>query len=229
MQHPTRVAVVYTGMPASLVQTVEAEIRSALPGAPITILSLSDPSIIDDAVKNGSPSPEAARRLVSMYMNAVQQGADLVMNGCSSVGDIADSAKPLFQAIGVPLVRIDERMARTAVCNHNRIGVLATLASTLEPTKRLIRRIALEEGMEVEIVDALVDGAFGVSPERLREMLIEKTVSLMDRVDCFLLAQASMASGERAIAEATGKPAYASPRFGAADIAEILNAEAVNS
>lgn len=224
MQKPTRVAVVYTGMPASLVQTVEAEIRAALPGAPLTILSLSDPSIIDDAVRNGGPSPEAARRLAGMYMSAVQQGADLVLNGCSSVGDIADAAKPLFQAIGVPFVRIDERMARTAVRSHSRIGVLATLASTLEPTKRLIRRVAREEGVEVEIVDALADGAFGVPPERLREMLTEVTVSLADLADCFLLAQASMASSECAIAEATGKPAYASPRFGAADIAEILNA-----
>lgn len=220
---PIRIATVYTGMPVSLVATVENEIKRALKDVPITFLTLSDPSIISEVVQNGSPTPGAARRLAALLMMAVQENADIVLNGCSSVGDIADAAAPLFAAMGVKLLRIDEYMARVTVRNHARIGVLATLNSTLEPTKALVRRIAAEEGRKVEIVDALADGAFGVSAEQLEKMLLEKTASLVDQVDCFLLAQGSMASSEAAIAQATGKPAYSSPRFAAQAIAQAVS------
>ncbi|MDW7658382.1 MAG: Asp/Glu/hydantoin racemase, partial [Bacillota bacterium] len=72
----------------------------------------------------------AAVRLSRLYLDAVSAGADLVLSACSSVGDVAAAAQPLLQQLGVPLIRIDELMARQAVLAHERIAVLATLPST---------------------------------------------------------------------------------------------------
>ena len=216
-----KIAVIYTGMPAYLVDSVESEIKKALNGRAVTFLTLSDPRIIADAVENGSPSPLAARRLYSLYHMAIAGGADIVYNGCSSVGDIADEAKIMFKRIGVPFVRIDENMAQRAVREYKRIGVLATLPSTLAPTKRLVARSAQEAARTVTIVDALADKAFGVPLEQQAPLLIEKAMTINDDVDCFVLAQGSMAICRAAIEEATGKPVYDSPRYGAMAIAQI--------
>lgn len=215
MKQEIKIAAVYTGMPTSLVDLVEGEARHALEGATVTFLSLSDPSIIADANKFGCVTTDAARKLFRMYLQGVQAGADIVYNICSSVGDVADAAQAAFAAMGLPLVRIDEEMAREAIRTGRRIGVLATLQSTLQPTKRLILRCAREMGVEVELVDALADGAFGLSANELINVLKKKASDIVEQVDCILFAQGSMASCERAIAEATEKPVLSSPRFGA--------------
>ena len=38
----------------------------------------------------GHVTPRAAAELISMYMDAVKQGADVILNICSSVGEVAD-------------------------------------------------------------------------------------------------------------------------------------------
>ncbi len=222
MLKPLKIAVVYTGMPTSLVNLVESSIKQVLIDRPVTFLSFSAPDIIEDAIVNGSPSPPAVRRLSALYLHAVQQGAHIVYNACSSVGDIADAAKPLFEKMQIPFVRIDEGMARAAVGEHRTICVIATLSATLEPTKRLIRNMAEQEGRNVTLVDTLAEGAFGVSAQQLEELLVARALPLSDRVDCFLLAQGSMAGCEKAISLATGKPVYSSPRYGALDIQKIV-------
>ena len=58
----------------------------------------------------------------------------------------------------MPLFRIDEGMAKAAVEEGNRIGVLATLCTTLVPTVDLLKRLAAEGGKDVVIDDVLVQG-----------------------------------------------------------------------
>ena len=74
-------------------------------------------------------TPGAAARLIGMYAAAVQQGADAILNICSSVGEAADAFQPAARYIGVPVVRIDEEMCREASRLGSRVGVLATLSS----------------------------------------------------------------------------------------------------
>lgn len=52
----------------------------------------------------------------------MKAGADVIFNTCSSVGDIALEAK---NSLPVPLVKIDDSMARKAVESGPRIGILA--------------------------------------------------------------------------------------------------------
>lgn len=166
-----------------------------------------------------------ATRLIAMYMQAAQAGCDAMLNLCSSVGEVADSVQDVAKYIGVPIVRVDEEMCREAVRKGTRIGVMATLPTTLEPTKGTIRRMARECGKAVELVDCLVDGAFGLDQDQFKARMAEMAETIAGGVDVIVFAQGSMAYCEEYIAEKFGKVVVSSPRFGAAELKKALMAK----
>ena len=216
-----KVALVYTSTTPELIDMVEREVRENV-GQDAEILSLQDPSILAQVREAGYVTPAPAARLIGMYMDAIGQGADAVLNICSSVGEVADSVQTAAAYIGVPIVRIDEDMCREAVRLGSRIGVLATLPTTLEPTKGTINRVARAMGRHVTLVDGLIDGAFGLDQAQFRRLLLEAAGKIIDQVDVIVLAQGSMAYVEKDITAAYGKPTLSSPRFGAVALKKAL-------
>ena len=216
-----KVALVYTSTTPELIDMVEREVRANI-GPDADILSLQDPSILAQVREAGYVTPAPAARLIGMYMDAIGQGADAVLNICSSVGEVADAVQTAAAYIGVPIVRIDEDMCREAVRLGSRIGVLATLSTTLEPTKGTISRVARAMGRHVTLVDGLIDGAFGLDQAQFRRLLLEAAGKIIDQVDVIVLAQGSMAYVEKDITAAYGKPTLSSPRFGAAALKKAL-------
>lgn len=216
-----KAALVYTSTTPELIELVEREVKSQL-GEQAELISLQDPSILAEVREAGYVTPTAAARLMGMYTSAVAQGADAILNICSSVGEAADSFQSAAAYIGVPLVRVDEEMCREAVRCGKRIGVLATLATTLAPTKGTIDRVARSMGTHVEIVDGLIDGAFGLDQDQFRVLLIEAANKIKDDVDVIVLAQGSMAYVEQDIEKAVGKTTLSSPRFGAIELKKAL-------
>lgn len=216
-----KVALVYTSTTPELIDMVEREVRENV-GRDTEILSLQDPSILAQVREAGYVTPAPAARLIGMYMDAIGQGADAVLNVCSSVGEVADSVQTAAAYIGVPIVRIDEDMCREAVRLGSRIGVLATLPTTLEPTKGTINRVARAMGRHVTLVDGLIDGAFGLDQAQFRRLLLEAAGKIIDQVDVIVLAQGSMAYVEKDITAAYGKPTLSSPRFGAVALKKAL-------
>lgn len=216
-----KVALVYTSTTPELIDMVEREVRENV-GQDAEILSLQDPSILAQVRDAGYVTPAPAARLIGMYMDAIGQGADAVLNVCSSVGEVADSVQTAAAYIGVPIVRIDEDMCREAVRLGSRIGVLATLPTTLEPTKGTINRVARAMGRHVTLVDGLIDGAFGLDQAQFRRLLLEAAGKIIDQVDVIVLAQGSMAYVEKDITAAYGKPTLSSPRFGAIALKKAL-------
>lgn len=216
-----KVALVYTSTTPELIDMVEREVRENV-GQDAEIISLQDPSILAQVREAGYVTPAPAARLIGMYMDAIGQGADAVLNVCSSVGEVADSVQTAAAYIGVPIVRIDEDMCREAVRLGSRIGVLATLSTTLEPTKGTINRVARSMGRHVTLVDGLIDGAFGLDQAQFRRLLLEAAGKIIDQVDVIVLAQGSMAYVEKDITAAYGKPTLSSPRFGAIALKKAL-------
>ena len=216
-----KVALVYTSTTPELIDMVEREVRENI-GQDAEIISLQDPSILAQVREAGYVTPAPAARLIGMYMDAIGQGADAVLNICSSVGEVADSVQTAAAYIGVPIVRIDEDMCREAVRLGSRIGVLATLPTTLEPTKGTINRVARSMGRHVTLVDGLIDGAFGLDQAQFRRLLLEAAGKIIDQVDVIVLAQGSMAYVEKDITAAYGKPTLSSPRFGALALKKAL-------
>ncbi len=216
-----KVALVYTSTTPELIELVEREVGAVLPKE-TEVISYQDPSILAEVRDAGYVTAPPAARLVGMYMEAVSAGADAILNLCSSVGEVADAAQDIAKYTGIPIVRVDEEMCREAVRQGKRIGVMATLPTTLEPTKNTIKRVAREMNRSVELVDALVDGAFGLDQEQFKELMTQYAGKIAGQVDVILFAQGSMAYCEEYIHDKFGKTVLSSPRFGAAALKDAL-------
>src|SRR5678809_1276076 len=91
-------------------------------------------------------------RMCEYYKAAELAGADLIFNQCSSVGEVADLASTI---VSVPVIKVDARMAEMACRTGARVGVVATLETTLGPTCRLIEATAARLGAKIEITRCL--------------------------------------------------------------------------
>ena len=221
-----KVALVYTSTTPELIETVETEIRKQI-GEEIELLTYENASVLKQAVEAGKVPAKAAAMLVNMYMQAVEDDAEAIINLCSSVGEVADAAQGLAKYIGIPIVRVDEEMCREAVRSGKRIGVMATLASTLNPTKNTIKRVAREMGTDVELVDGLIEGAFGLDQETFKAKMFDKANAIKDEVDLILFAQGSMAYCEEYISEKCNIKVLSSPKYGAKALKEALESKGV--
>ena len=219
-----KIAVIYTGVTPELTRMVNEDLRRNFKGMEIEIMNYQDSTIINEAREHGFVTKQCVRRLVDLYERGVKDGANILLNACSSVGDVAKLCKPIYAMMGV-------NMAREAVRMGRRIGVIATLKTTMEPTKRLLMDCAREMGREVELVEGLADGAFGLNEEQFTRTLIETGRKIRDKVDLLLFAQGSMAYAEQAVAEELGLPVLSSIRFGTAEarrMADELAGEGVD-
>jgi Asp/Glu/hydantoin racemase len=125
------------------------------------------------------------------------------------------------------VIRIDEAMAEEAVRIGRRVGVAATLRTTLEPTIELLKAKASENGRTIEIVESLSEGAFEavlsgdvITHDRI---LAEKLVRDLHDVDVIVLAQASMARVVNELPPGTLRaPVLSSPELAVRRAKEIL-------
>ena len=85
-----------------------------------------------------------------------------------------------------------------------------------------IVRMARECNRHVELVDCLVDGAFGLDQDQFKARMTEMAGTIADKVDVIVFAQGSMAYCEQYIADKFGKVVLSSPRFGAAELKKAL-------
>ena len=216
-----KVGLIYTSTTPELIELVEREVKKNL-GEEVELFSLQDPSILADVRDAGFVTAAPAARLVSMYMKAACEGVDAMLNICSSVGEVADAAQSIADYIGIPIVRVDEDMCREAVRCGKRIGVMATLPTTLEPTRNTIKRVGREMGAYPELVDCLVEGAFGLDQDQFKKRMAESAGEIADKVDVIVLAQGSMAYCEEYLADMYKKVVLSSPRFGAVALKEAL-------
>jgi Asp/Glu/hydantoin racemase len=183
-----------------------------------------DETLIKNTIDAGRLEKSTVRRLINLIGSAFDAGVDAVLVTCSSIGPGVDVAKTLFDK---PVIRVDEAMAQAAVERGSRIGVIATLRTTLEPTVSLVRRKANEAEKSIEIVEHLCEGAFeavmagdtATHDRILREALTTK----LRGVDAIVLAQASMARVVDALEPgAVSAPVFASPELGVKHARDIL-------
>lgn len=218
-----KIAVVYTSTTPELIADLNRELQNAL-GGKAELASYQNPAILQEARDNGGATAHCARMLLDLYEKGVAEGADILFNVCSSVGEAAKLAKPLYCLTGVPFVRIDEDMAKAAVAAGSRIGVIATLTTTMEPSKKLLQECADAAGKKITLVDALAEGAFGMDQEQFKQKLIDTAKPVLDQIDVLVMAQGSMAYAEKDVAAALGIPVFSSIRFGAAAVAAAAKA-----
>ncbi len=203
-----KIAMIYTG--AVIIPSITARMKQQFPQH--EIINILDDSLVGACIKDGCMTQETRRRLCHLYEYAYDLGAEYIVNTCSSVGESIALGKEL---VPIPLVRIDQALAETAVKVGRNIGVIGTLNSTLEPTCNLISACAKELGKEISIVEGLAKGAYEAACSGqgdVHDQLISDTAkSLAAQCDVIVLAQASMERMEQKLQEETGITVLSSP------------------
>jgi Asp/Glu/hydantoin racemase len=185
-----RLGLVHTS--ATLVPVFAQLCKEKLPG--VEVFNIVDDSLVKGIREAGSLTPQISQRVLDYLKSAESGGADQIMVTCSSIGPAVEAGAKL---VGVPVLRVDQPMADQAVATGKRIGVIATLSTTLEPTADLVLRRAAKAGKKIELTSRLAEGAFEalMSGDAAKHdaMVAAALQELSQQVDVILLAQASMA------------------------------------
>jgi Asp/Glu/hydantoin racemase len=210
---------------ATLVPMFAQLLKQKLPH--IDTFNIADDSLVRACAAAGSLTPAIARRVASHIQAAEAAGADAILVTCSSIGPAVEAAA-FFT--GVPLLRVDQPMADQAVRTGKRIGVIATLPTTLNPTTDLVHRRAALANKPIEVTAQLVDHAFDAlmaGDTAKHDALITAALrQLAAKSDVIVLAQASMARVVDALPDADKKtPILASPPIAIDYLATILKGE----
>jgi len=207
---------------ATLVPVFAQLCREKLSG--VDTFNIADDSLVKGIMAGGRLTATISRRVAGYLESAELAGADYILVTCSSIGPAVEAAA---QLIGVPVLRVDQPMADKAVQTGKRIGVIATLRTTLEPTADLIQRRADAAGKKIDLTSRLCEGAFealmsgdGAKHDaRVAAALKE----LSAQVDVIVLAQASMARVVDGLAAADKRvPILASPGLAVDYLASVM-------
>ena len=207
---------------ATLVPVFAALCKEKLPG--VATFNIVDDSLVSGIRKKGSLTADIARRVASYIQSAEAGGADHILVTCSSIGPAVEAAAPFCS---VPVLRVDQPMIDKAILVGTRMGIIATLATTLNPTTDLLRRRAALVNKQIELTARLVDGAFEAlmsgDTAKHDSMVAAALRELSTQVDVILLAQASMARVVDTLAPADRSvPIFASPPIAIEHLASIL-------
>ena len=218
--NPRRICLIHTA--PLMVQLFTPLCRERLPDVKVT--QIINESMIKDTIEAGHVRQPTIDALIAFAEASFKMGTELVMVTCSSIGPAVDLIQSRFQK---PVLRIDEPMAEAAVAKGRRIGVAATLRTTLEPTTELLRCKAQEAGKQIELVECLCEGAFEAvlaGDTRTHDALVSKSmINKLADVDVIVLAQASMARVVDGLPpEALTAPVLSSPALAMDHVRERL-------
>jgi Asp/Glu/hydantoin racemase len=190
----------------------------------VEIFNIVDDSLVKGIMAAGRLTAQISRRVAGYLESAELAGADYILVTCSSIGPAVEAAARL---IGVPVLRVDQPMADQAVQAGKRIGVIATLRTTLEPTADLIQRRAEKARKKIDLTSRLCDGAFDAlmsGDAAKHDALVAGALKeLSKQVDVVVLAQASMARVVDGLAQADKRaPILASPGIAVDFLATVL-------
>lgn len=210
---PKTLGLIHTSLIFINVETMMQDIfKEVMPD--VRRINIVDDSLLADVMARGFIS-DAVQQRMNMYVKAAEMaGADVILSLCSSLGPAIDEAR---KGVTIPVIKIDDAMTEKAIHDANRIGVVATVATTLKPTVALLQEKAEILKKPVDIQPGLVSGAFEIllsgDKQRHDAMVSEKANQLAGSVDLLVLAQASMTRLSPRLSEETGLPVLSSPRL----------------
>lgn len=193
-------------------------------GSSARVFNMVDESLLCDIIESGTCPPATARRLCNHVLSASDAGADVILVTCSSMGHAVQAARALVPAT---VLRVDEAMVDQAITIGTRIGIVATLPSTLAPTQSLVYQTAAQRSKQVQVRAEVIEGAFSAvmngNPQKHDQLVSDAVRQLAEKVDVVLLAQASMARAIDALPHGQITTAVlSSPRLAVQRIVRIL-------
>lgn len=204
-------------------KSVQAFIEEIIPGVTVA-------HVVDDTIQNSNFAckpgviPKNNFYKFATYAHFLEEaGADLILLACSTFNQAVELARPM---INVPLLQIDRPMMDLAVKQGNRIGLLATVPTTVPASERLLREAARDGGGEINVTTVLCSEAFDAikqgNVELHNRLLLEQIDRLSETVDAIVLAQVSMSALEPMLVH-TRVPVYNSGRTGFERVKQILD------
>lgn len=183
-------------MRIACLHTVDANIAvfdRAAAGQGLTLTHHVRADLLRTAEAEGGASPAVERQTADALLR-VAPTADAVLLTCSTIGRGAEIAAA---EASIPIVRVDEALARDVAQRGGRAMVLCAAETTLGPTRALFERVA--KGAPVTLDFALVPGAWalyrsGDVAAYGRAIAAAADKAYADGYDTVALAQASMAS-----------------------------------
>lgn len=197
-------------------------LEEKVPGVDVEFIT--DSAILKEVRQNGGPTQSVIDRM-TLYAKAAEiSGADLIINSCSTVGEVAEMYQ---KEVKIPVLRIDEPMCREAASLGTNFAVIGTVETSMHPVGRLIERIGKEQGktmhcdyfVQTKAWEALTAG----HPEEHNRILLESLRDLDQKgYDAIVMSQVSM----RALLPDLGKtktPILCSFNSGYGAAADYLN------
>jgi len=157
----------------------------------VEMVNIIDDSLLQEALTHAGITNNARNRYLKYARAAQSLGADVILNQCSSYGEVADYAA---QAVDIPIVKIDEPMAKKANELGKRIAVIATACSTVGPSTRLVEKFG---GNDTVVTPCFVEGAYDAllkdnNVDKHNSLIIKKVEEAEKTNDVIVLAQGSM-------------------------------------
>jgi aspartate/glutamate racemase len=184
---------------------------------------------VDDTIQNtnfactpGVIPQNNYAKFVQAALSQQDYGVDLILLACSTFNRAVEFARPMIRT---PLLQIDRPMMDLAVQQGSRLGLLATVPTTVPASERLLRLAATDAGKSIEIKTRLCSDAFAAlkagQTEKHNEMLLAEIDRLSGEVDAIVLAQLSMSALEPRLTS-TKVPVYNSGRTAFTHIRKLL-------
>ena len=190
----------------------------------VEIINIIDDSLLREVLKNSGPTPGVIRRICTYAQQLEAMGCDMILNQCSSVGEVVDIAQKM---ISIPYAKVDAPMAKEAIAAGKKIGVVATAFTTLGPSVRLIENIIKENDADNVVNPCFAEGAYdALLKEGNKEKHDKILMATIDKAcvenDVVCLAQGSMISLVE-VCKDKPVPVLHSFRSGVAQIRGILD------
>ena len=190
----------------------------------VEVVHLADDTIQRDNIAAGvGVIPKRNYYKFAQYAHNLEEaGVDMILLACSTFNFAAELGRPL---INVPIAQIDRPMMEAAVNCGQRVGLLATLNTTVPSSERLLNICAREQGKEIQVKTILRAEAFEAwgrgDIETHNAMVLEEIEKLSGEVDSIVMAQLSMSAMAPYLKD-TRVPVYNSGDTGFSRVREML-------
>nr|WP_267974072.1 aspartate/glutamate racemase family protein [Allorhizobium ampelinum] len=178
------------------------------------------PDLLEKAEQAGGLTCDIAHETASV-LRVLCQNADAVVLTCSTLGP---SVEELIGRTPVPVLRVDEALAREAIGIGGKVVVLCAVETTLEPTARLFAKVAEPTRTPYDV--QIVPGAWARFKAGDRDGYLSAIADAADTAyregaAIVALAQASMAGASDLVRK--GPKPLSSPVAGLAAAASMMS------
>lgn len=209
------IAVLHTAR--STVPMLTRMIESTCPDG--TVYNWLDDSILPMLMEDPGRIDYVYEKMLFYGQCAQRQGAKVILNACSSVGEFQEYAAG---RLDIPVVRIDDAVTDLLAGRYQSVGVLATLETTLKPSAAVLKKKKEHMDLSFQVVEGAWAAGLAGDKEKQNRLIAEAIEDFLGEKEAVFLAQASMAEAAGLLEEKLRSRVYTSPELAVASLQKYL-------